>query len=48
MQSTANSNGIVLVSLTIDKLLEIFLTKDRERIKNRIQDLCEYQIKKLS
>ena len=48
MESTANSNGIVLVSLTIDKLLEIFLTKDRERIKNRIQDLCEYQIKKLS
>ena len=48
MQSTANSNGIVLISLAIDKLLEILLTKDRIKIKNRLKELCECQIRKLS
>ena len=48
MQSTANSNGIVLISLAIDKLLEILLTKDRIKIENRLKDLCECQIRKLS
>ena len=48
MQSTANSNGIVLISLAIDKLLEILLTKDRIKIENRLKELCECQIRELS
>ena len=48
MQSTANSNGIVLISLAIDKLLEILLTKDRIKIENRLKELCECKIRKLS